>query len=216
MPHRHWLPVLLMILVASAPLAMAEDDALMNPDAQANQQTAPDVFRVRYDTSAGPVVIEVRRDWAPHGADRFYALVRNGFYDGCRFFRVVPGFVVQWGINGDPEVSAVWREATIPDDAVKQSNIRGRVTFATSGPDSRTTQLFINLNDNAGLNGMGFAPFGEVVEGMDVVDKIFAGYGERPDQGRIQLQGNAYLEKDFPKLDYIKTASVIEDQPKEE
>lgn len=208
--------LLLVALLIVCPVVSAEDDALMNPDAEANQRQAPDVFQVKFETSAGPIVIEVTRDWAPRGADRFHALVQNGFFDGCRFFRVVPNFVVQWGINGDPKVSAVWREATIPDDAVKQSNTRGRITFATSGPDSRTTQLFINLRDNTSLNGMGFAPFGEVVEGMDVVDELFSGYGEAPNQGRIQMQGNAYLEKDFPKLDYIESATIVEDKPKEE
>ena len=199
------------LLLSLAPLAMAADDALMNPDAQAKQEQAPDVFRVRYDTSAGPIVIEVHRAWAPLGADRFYALACNGYFDGCRFFRVVPNFVVQWGINGDPKVSAAWRDATIPDDKVTQSNTRGRITFATSGRNSRTTQMFINLRDNAGLDNMGFAPFGEVVEGMDVVDKLYSGYGESPDQGRIHAQGNAYLEKQFPKLDHIESAAVVKD-----
>lgn len=213
MPRYLALTVSLLIL---APLAPAGDDALMDPGAEANRQPAPDVFRAEFETSAGPIVVEVHRAWAPNGADRFYALVRNGYYDGNRFFRIVPGFVVQWGINGDPKVSAVWREATIPDDAVKQSNTRGRITFATSGPDSRTTQLFINLDNNAGLDGMGFAPFGEVVEGMEVVDKLFSGYGERPNQARIQMRGNAYLEEDFPELDYIESATIVEDTGGEE
>ncbi len=159
-------------------------------------------------------MIEVRRDWAPNGADRFYNLVKNGFYDDGRFFRVVSGFMVQFGINGDPNLSAPWRTATIKDDPVKQSNRRGYVTFATSGPDARTTQVFINFADNGRLDRHGFAPFGQVVAGMDVVDQVFSAYGEGapegrgPDQGRIQREGNGYLMRDFPKLDYVKKATI--------
>ena len=178
-------------------------------------EAAPGTFRARFETTAGEFVIEVRRDWAPHGADRFYNLVKHGYYDGVRFFRVISGFMAQFGIHGDPQVSAVWREQRIPDDPVRQSNARGMVTFATAGPDTRTTQIFINYRDNSGLDGQGFAPFGRVVEGMEVVDRLFAGYGEGaprgsgPDQGRVQAEGNAYLQHEFPKLDYVKRATVV-------
>jgi peptidyl-prolyl cis-trans isomerase A (cyclophilin A) len=153
-------------------------------------------------------VIEVHRDWAPVGADRFYNLVKNGFFDDIRFFRVVPNFMVQFGIHGTPAIQSAWRGASMKDDPVKQSNKRGYITFATSGPNSRTTQVFINFKDNAGLDRQGFAPFGEVVSGMDVVDKINAQYGEQPNQGSIQSEGNVYLNKDFPKLDYVKSATI--------
>ncbi len=159
-------------------------------------------------------VVEVHRDWAPNGADRFYNLVKNGFYNDTRFFRVISGFMVQFGINGDPKLSQVWRDANIKDDPVKASNKRGNITFATAGPDTRTTQVFINFGNNAGLDDQGFAPFGQVISGMEVVDALYADYGEGaprgdgPDQGLVQSQGNAYLKKDFPKLDYIKTATI--------
>lgn len=173
-------------------------------------ETAPAVYNVRFDTTAGPFVVQVTRAWAPKGADRFYNLVKNGYYDSSRFFRVVPGFMVQFGINGDPKIQKGWREATVTDDPVTQSNKRGFITFAASArPNSRTTQVFINFDDNARLDRQGFAPFGQVVSGMDVVDKINAQYGERPDQGRIQEEGNAYLAKEFPKLDVIQKASIV-------
>lgn len=178
-------------------------------DPEKATETAPDRFRVRFDTTKGPFVVEVRRVWAPRGADRFYNLVRLGYFDGATFFRVVEDFMVQFGIHGDPEVSAAWRRAEIPDDPVKQSNTRGMVTFATRGPNTRTTQLFINYKDNSFLDRQGFAPFGRVVEGMAVVDRIYSGYGEAPDQGRAQSEGNRYLRGEFPKLDHIESASVI-------
>jgi peptidyl-prolyl cis-trans isomerase A (cyclophilin A) len=177
-------------------------------------EPAPPVYKVNVDTSKGPFVLEIHRDWAPRGADRFYNLVKHGFYDNARFFRVISGFMVQFGINGDPKVSAVWRDANIADDPVRQSNSRGMITFATAGPNTRTTQVFINFADNAALDRMGFAPFGRVVSGMNVVDALYSGYGEGaprgngPDQGRIQSQGNAYLTHDFAKLDYIKKATI--------
>src|SRR6266545_1348409 len=187
--------------------------ALKNPAVL--KDTAPATYKVAFDTSAGTFVVEVHRDWAPNGADRFYNLVKNGFYDNCRFFRVIPNFMVQFGINGDPAVSAAWRNARISVDKVKGSNKRGFITYAMSGsPDTRTTQVFINFQDNSSLDGQGFAPFGEVVSGMAVVDKIYSGYGEGaprgkgPEQGRIQTEGNAYLTKNFPKLDYIKKATI--------
>jgi peptidyl-prolyl cis-trans isomerase A (cyclophilin A) len=185
---------------------------LANPAALAEK--APATYKARFDTSKGPIVIEVRRDWAPNGADRFYNLVKNGFYDNTRFFRVISGFMVQFGINGDPAVSAHWRTATIKDDPVRQSNTRGTITFATSGPDSRTSQVFINFADNSPLDRQGFAPFGQVTTGMNVVDSFYSGYGEGapsgrgPDQGRIQAEGNAYLAKQFPRMDYVKKATI--------
>ena len=189
---------------------------LMNP-ASLNEK-APDVYQVRFDTSQGPVVVEVTRAWAPRGADRFYNLVKAGFYDGVRFFRVLREprpFMAQFGINGDPALSAVWRGATIADDPVKESNRRGMVTFATAGPNTRTTQVFINYADNSFLDGQGFAPFGRVADGMDVVDKLYAGYGEwdppgrGPNVARIQTQGNTYLDAQYPRLDKILRAKAV-------
>jgi peptidyl-prolyl cis-trans isomerase A (cyclophilin A) len=169
---------------------------------------APATYKVRFDTSAGPFVVEVHRDWAPRGADRFYNLVRNGYYDGARFFRVLPNFMVQFGINGDPSLNRIWQTAKIQDDPVKESNLRGYVTFATAGPNTRTTQVFVNYKNNSSLDRQGFAPFGQVVEGMEVVDKINAQYREQPQQGKIQAEGNAYLNSNFPKLDYVKKATI--------
>jgi peptidyl-prolyl cis-trans isomerase A (cyclophilin A) len=177
--------------------------------------TAPETFKAQFDTTKGKFTVEVTRSLSPNGADRFYNLVRSGFFTDIAFFRVIPGFMCQFGIHGDPAISTKWREANIADDPVKGSNTRGTVTFATAGPGTRTTQLFINFADNTSLDGQGFSPFGKVVEGMDVVDKINGEYGEGapagngPDQGRIQMEGNAYLKKDFPNLDYIKSATVV-------
>jgi cyclophilin family peptidyl-prolyl cis-trans isomerase len=176
---------------------------------------APETFKVKFETTKGSFTVEVTRALAPNGADRFYNLVRSGYFTDIAFFRVIPGFMCQFGIHGDPNVSAKWREATMPDDPVKGSNTRGTITFATAGPNTRTTQFFINFGDNVGLDGQGFSPFGKVIEGMDVVDKINSEYGEGaprgrgPSQGRIQAEGNAYLKKDFPNLDYIKSATII-------
>ncbi len=169
---------------------------------------APALFRVQFTTPKGPFTVEVHRDWAPNGADRFYKLVNSGFFNGDRFFRVVPNFVVQWGIHGDPVVQLNWRSKTIPDDPVKESNRRGSITFATAGPNTRTTQLFINLADNPSLDGQGFSPFGQVISGLNVVESLYSGYGESPDQNEIQMQGNAYLQAQFPKLDYIENAKI--------
>ena len=174
-------------------------------------EQAPEQFSVLFETSAGNFTVAVTRAWAPHGADHFHALVTSGYYNEQRFFRVVPGYVVQWGMNGDPALTSQRRSAGIPDDPVTESNTRGRITFAaTSLPNSRTTQVFINYGDNVNLDGMGFAPFGEVVEGMEIVDTINAEYGQNPDQGEIGERGNEYLIETFPDLDYIVTASIAE------
>jgi peptidyl-prolyl cis-trans isomerase A (cyclophilin A) len=195
------------LALPSTPAAFAQNAKLADP-AALNEQ-APAIYKAKFDTSRGVFVVEVHRDWAPNGADRFYNLVKNGFFDNARFFRVMPGFMVQFGINGDPKISVPWREARIRDDRVMQSNRRGMMTFATSGPNSRTTQVFINFDDNSRLDGQGFAPFGQVISGMEAaVDKIHPGYGESPNQGNIQMQGNAYLEKTFPNLDYVKKATI--------
>jgi peptidyl-prolyl cis-trans isomerase A (cyclophilin A) len=176
---------------------------------------APAIFKTQFHTTKGKFTVEVTRALAPNGADRFYNLVRSGYFTDVAFFRVVPGFMCQFGIHGDPNVSRKWREATIPDDPVRGSNTRGSITFATAGPNTRTTQLFINFANNINLDGMGFSPFGKVIEGMDVVDKINGEYGDGPpggngpNQGLIQEQGNAYLKKDFPNLDYIKSAVIV-------
>jgi len=173
---------------------------------------APAKYQVEFQTSVNggsSFTIEVTRALAPYGADRFYDLVTSKYFDGDRFFRVVPDFVVQWGLNGDPGTTSQWK-TNIPDDPVAMSNKRGTVVFATAGPNTRTTQLFINFEDNSRLDGMGFAPFGSVVQGFDVVQHIFAGYGEQPDQGRITDEGNSYLQQSFPRLDYIVSARVKE------
>jgi peptidyl-prolyl cis-trans isomerase A (cyclophilin A) len=178
-----------------------------------SQGAAAGTYSVELDTTEGPVVINVDPSLAPNGARHFADLVKAHYFDGARFYRVVPGFVVQWGAAADPAVTKKW-DVTIPDDPVKTSNARGTVTFAATGqPNSRTTHLFINLVDNARLDAMGFAPIGRVTSGMDAVDKIYPGYGEQPDQSMIAAEGNAYLEKEFPKLDYIKTAHIISGSP---
>ena len=185
------------------------DNPLLYPQRPEMNAQAPDMYRARFETDEGDFVIEVHRDWAPIGADRFYNLVSNGYYDGVRFFRVIDGFMAQFGMHPDPLVTAQWRVATLQDDPVVESNTRGRVTFAmTSQPNSRTTQVFINFGNNTNLDGMGFAPIGEVVEGMEVVDALYSGYGETPNQGQIQARGNEYLEEDFPNLSYIVNASI--------
>lgn len=178
-------------------------------------EKAPEAFKAQFDTTKGKFTIEVTRSLSPNGADRFYNLVRSDYFKDIALFRVIPGFMCQFGIHGDPNISVKWREAAITDDSVKGSNTRGTITFATAGPNTRTTQLFINFGNNRNLDGMGFSPFGKVTEGMDVVDKINSEYGEGapngrgPDQGRVQREGNAYLKKDFPNLDYIKSATIV-------
>ena len=199
---------LITLLLAAVAAGYAQTNAaLKNPGAL--KERAPNKYTAKFDTTAGVFVVEVTSDWSPNGADRFYNLVKNGFFDGCRFFRVVPGFMVQFGINGDPGIQKNWEHATILDEKVKAPNGRGYITFAKSAaPNSRTTQVFINYKENSSLNSQGFSPFGKVVSGMEVVDKIYSAYGEKPNQGRIQAEGNAYLSKEFPKLDYIKKATI--------
>jgi peptidyl-prolyl cis-trans isomerase A (cyclophilin A) len=193
--------------------AQADAAKLRNPTGLTEQ--APATFSANFDTTKGAFMIEVHRDWAPNGADRFYNLVKNGFYNDVRFFRVVSGFMAQFGIHGTPAIQAAWRDANLKDDPVKETNRRGTVTYATRGPNTRTTQLFINFGNNAALDKQGFAPFGEVTSGMSVVDKLNAEYGDGPprgkgpDQGRMQNEGNAYLAKEFAKLDYIKSATIV-------
>jgi peptidyl-prolyl cis-trans isomerase A (cyclophilin A) len=176
------------------------------------KEKAPDTFKARFETTKGDLVFECTREWAPNGVDRFYNLVRIGFFDDVALFRVVKGFVVQWGIHGDPKVSAKWRDANLPPDPVKQSNTRGMLTYAMAGsPDTRSTQLFLNYGDNKNLDAMGFAPICRIIEGMDVAEKFYGDYGEAltDAQGAIQMQGNAYLRSKWPKLDYIKTATIV-------
>jgi peptidyl-prolyl cis-trans isomerase A (cyclophilin A) len=213
---------LLALLACAAVAAQAPADRtakLRSPAALAEK--APETYKAKFDTSKGAFVIEVHRDWAPRGADRFYNLVKNGFYDNVRFFRVVDGFMAQVGMNGTPSIQAVWDNARFPDDPVKQSNKKGYVSFASAGANTRTTQFFISLGNNDFLDkpgacgpGCAFPPFGQVVSGMDVVDQLYNGYGDAaprgrgPEQQRIRTEGNAYLTKSFPKLDYVKTATI--------
>ena len=200
------------LVAAAAVLAACSKEPGASLPAKAEH--APDVFRVKVETSKGDFVLQINKAWAPLGADRFFQLVQSGFYDGARFFRVLPRFMAQFGINRDPKVSALWETSRLADDPVKQSNLKGKISFATAGPGTRTTQVFINLVDNVRLDKDGFAPFGEVVSSMEVVESLYTGYGEGypkgngPRQDLIETQGNAYLEKDFPRLDYIKKASV--------
>ena len=198
--------------------------ALMDPTSAAMNEQAPDVYKAEFVTTKGTFVVEVTREWAPIGADRFYNLVKRGYYHGCALFRVLPGFVVQFGISGDPEIAAKWsgspqlnpnyKAATLQDEPVTQSNTPGTLTYAKpSAPNSRTTQVFINLGNNSrNLDGKGFAPFGKVVEGLDVVEGLYSGYGEGVSrkQAEIMKKGNAYLKEKFPKLDYIEQARIVD------
>lgn len=182
----------------------------------AQDPAAPAEFKVKLDTTKGDIVLKITREWAPKGADRFHALVKAGYYDDCRFYRVLPKYIAQFGINGTPATAAKWKELPIDDDPVKQKNLRGRLTFAKGGPNTRTTNLFFNLKDNTSLDSQGFAPVGEIVEGLELADQLFGGYGDGapkgrgPSQKRIYEDGNALLQKDFKDLDYIKTAKVME------
>jgi peptidyl-prolyl cis-trans isomerase A (cyclophilin A) len=199
---------------SSGPLASTVHPLLLDPSNA--KDTAPAAFKAKFTTTKGDFVVEVHRDWAPNGADRFYNLVKLGYYEDTRFFRVVEGFMVQFGISGDPAVNAKWQASGIPDEPGKQSNKRGFVTYAQSGaPNSRTTQIFVSTVDNVRLDAMKFVPFAQVIQGMDVVDALYKGYGEGaprgagPDQGQIQAQGNAYLDSQFPKLDGVKRAEIV-------
>jgi peptidyl-prolyl cis-trans isomerase A (cyclophilin A) len=196
-----------MLAAAAAFAGQGGSASLKNPASLTEQ--APATYKAAFDTSVGKFVITVHRAWAPNGADRFYNLVKNGFYDETRFFRVVPDFMVQFGINGDPAIASPWQNASIKDDpSTGHSNTKGLVSFATRGPNTRTTQIFINYANNAGLDKQGFTPFGEVTTGMDVVEKITSQYAQKPDQGQIQSAGNTYLKAQFPKLDYVKKATI--------
>jgi peptidyl-prolyl cis-trans isomerase A (cyclophilin A) len=187
-------------------------DKLLIPDKAELNQRAPSKFQIKFETSKGDFVMEIYRDWSPHGADRLYYLAQNGFYNNARFFRVIEGFMAQFGLHGDPNVTRVWRELAIPDDPVEESNLRGYVSYAKSNlPNTRNTQLFINCRDNSGLDDQGFSPIGKVIQGMDVVDRLHSGYGNAlgANQGQIHQGGNEYLNRNFPDLDYIKKAQVI-------
>jgi peptidyl-prolyl cis-trans isomerase A (cyclophilin A) len=215
MTRRFAVVLVALAVLVSASMGVAAQSAAALKDPAKLKEQAPAKYNARFDTSVGTFVVTVTREWAPLGADRFYNLVKNGYYDNVRFFRVIPNFMVQFGINGDPALNSVWRNARIGVDPVKQRNMRGYITYAMGGsPDTRTTQVFINFRDNSSLDAQGFAPFGQVTTGMDIVDKIYQGYGEGaprgdgPDQGRIQAEGNAYLMKSFAKLDYVKKATI--------
>ncbi len=175
---------------------------------------APASYKAKFTTTQGDFVVQVTRAWAPLGADRFYNLVRGKFFDGAAFFRVIPGFMAQFGINPNPKVTAVWSSQNLRDEPVKQSNKRGFITFAkTSMPNTRTTQVFINYGDNSRLDADGFAPFGEVIEGMDVAEKFYSGYGGNPDQGALSQLGKSWIDKNMPKVDLIKTAVIVPTVP---
>jgi peptidyl-prolyl cis-trans isomerase A (cyclophilin A) len=180
----------------------------MNPSTLKAQ--APDLYRAKFTTTKGDFVVEVHRAWAPLGADRFYNLVVNNFFTDAAFFRYVPNFIVQFGLPANPAIGRVWQSANIKDDPVKHSNTRGTLTFATAGPNTRTTQFFINFGDNTPLDAQGFAAFGSVISGMSVAEGLYSGYGEKPDQGAITTQGKAYLDKQFPKIDSIKSVTIEE------
>jgi len=211
---RRGLLVALCLASFSLPARAAPSGRLFAPEKATAQ--APKVFKARFTTTKGDFTVEVHRDWAPLGADRFYNLIKIGYFDDVAFFRAIDNFMVQFGINGSGEVNGKWQTAHIDDDpAAGQTNARGMVTFATSGPNSRTTQLFINYKDNGNLDPMGFRPFGKVIQGMEVVDSLYKGYGEGAPRGRgprqdlLQSQGNDYLKKEFPLLDYVKRAKVV-------
>jgi peptidyl-prolyl cis-trans isomerase A (cyclophilin A) len=202
-------PILVSLLSLAAFLTVScSKPSAPAPKVAPSNETAPASFRVIFDTTKGPVTVEVSRVSAPLGVDRLYNLVKAKYFDGARFFRVVPGFVVQFGLAADPKVTDAW-DVPIQDDPVLVSNKRGTLTFATAGPDTRTAQLFINLGNNERLDAQHFSAFGRVVDGVDIVDQIYSGDGQKPEQPRIEKEGNAYLEKEFPNLDYIKTASIV-------
>jgi len=200
-----WSPILLLLPVLTL-FVTPQPSA-----AQVTDEHAPATFRARFETNQGPLVIEVHREWAPLAADRFYTLVKRGFYNDVRFFRVLNGFMAQFGLSGDPKLQAEYASAGLTDEPAKQSNLRGFVSFAKeSAPNTRYTMVFINYKDNSYLDADGFAPFGQVISGMEVADRLFSGYGRQnvPDQRRIKSEGNAYLAAEYPKLDFIKTARI--------
>jgi peptidyl-prolyl cis-trans isomerase A (cyclophilin A) len=197
------------LVLAALPVLSAQTGRLSDPSRLA--ETAPDVYRVRLDTSKGAIIIDVHREWAPLAADRFYNLVKNGFYDGTRFFRVRPGFMAQWGLNGDAAIQAAWQRARLADEPPVKSNTRGFVSFTKENlPNTRFTQVFINTADNSYLDEQGFAPFGQVVTGLEIVEKLFSyPRDNEPDQRRILREGNDYLQKEFPQLDFVKNATLV-------
>ena len=202
--------------------AQSPPDILLSPQDARWNEPAPEVFRAAFETTRGTFSIDVHRAWSPHGADRFYNLVRHGFYDGIRFNRVIAGFIAQWGVSGYPEVTRIWKTRAIPDDPLRQSNVRGTIAFAMTGPDTRTTQVYISLADNSRLDAQGFSPFGRVVAGMDVVDQLYSGYGENAgggvragNQGPIEEGGNAWLDREFPLLDHIIRARIVTPGPRD-
>ena len=198
----------LIAAIACGSSGAQESGGLRSPAVLTEQ--APPTFAAAFDTSKGRFVVDVHREWAPKGADRFYNLVKNGFFDDVRFFRVIDGQLAQFGMHGNPAVQDAWRDAVIEDDPVRHGNTRGTVSFASRGPNTRTTQLFINLRDNSAYDRLGFAPFAEVVSGLDVVDKLYSAYEERPEQPLIDAEGNAYLTREFPNLDYIQKAAIVQ------
>lgn len=208
--------LILLLVTGSVMLAQAPPPApaaapapnLMNPSTL--KATAPDLYRVKFTTTHGDFVVEVHRAWAPIGADRFYNLVVNNFFTDAAFFRYVPNFIVQFGLPANPAIGRVWQTANIKDDPVKHGNTKGTLVFATAGPNTRTTQFFINFADNTPLDAQGFAAFGQVVSGMNIAEGLYSGYGEKPDQGAITAQGKAYLDKNFPKIDSIKSTTIEE------
>ncbi len=206
--------MLLMLAGCSSSDEAKKEEPKKEAVAPPKQEQAPDVFKIHLDTSKGEVVIEMHRDWAPIGVDHLYNLVKLGFYDGDYFFRYIRRFIVQFGINGDPKINNTWRNVNLQDDPVTHSNVRGTLTYATAGPRTRSTQLFINLGNNAGLDKQGFTPLGKVIGGMEVIDSLYSSYGEMPpdgqgpDPGKIEIQGNEYLTSHFPRLDYIKKATI--------
>jgi peptidyl-prolyl cis-trans isomerase A (cyclophilin A) len=209
-----WIATALLALIGCSSSDESKKEEPKKEAAAPKQEQAPDVFKINLDTSKGAVVIEMHRDWAPIGVDHLYSLVKMGFYDGNYFFRYIRRFIVQFGINGDPKINNHWRDINLFDDPVKQSNVKGTLTYATSGPRTRSTQLFINLNNNPDLDKKGFSPLGKVIGGMDVVQSFYSSYGEMPPDGqgpdpsKIETQGNDYLTSHFPRLDFIKKATI--------
>jgi peptidyl-prolyl cis-trans isomerase A (cyclophilin A) len=211
MPFRSSAVVIAVAVLLATGALVAQADLSKLKDPGQLSERAPDLFRARFDTSQGPFVIAVEREWAPLAADRFYNLVKNGFYNETRFFRVLDGFMVQFGLHADPDVQSAWRSTNLKDEPVTKSNTRGFVSFTReSSPNSRYTMIFINSKDNSYLDADGFSPFGQVVSGMEIVDRLYSGYGRQnvPDQRRILREGNAYLLAEYPKLDFVKIATI--------